>query len=1094
MDDSPSHAFEPYVPVELQRRLQESAGRMKGERRQVTFLFADLVGSTALSQTTELELLKLLMDRALGTMIERVVAYEGMVARLSGDGLLAFFGAPLSHEDDSERAVRAALDIQANLKTLSDDVEQTYGTPLRARVGINAGEVVIGELGSDLRLEYTAIGPAINQAARLESAADAGGILVGEAVYRQTCSVFEFQSAGELTLRGFDSPVPAYAPLRAATSVSLPSVLQGEPVGFVGRTGELQRLVEMVQEVRSGRGQIALVLGEAGIGKSRLVFELHRRFADELRWAVGRSMSYATQLSFYPFVEVVRDLTGIEPADTNTVAALKLSRSLASLTAPERARHEPLLATLLKLPLDRRGEAEVQPLSPQATTQRLAEAIGVLIAVHCETSPLALVLDDLHWTDQASVELLERLLTVVETHPVLVFLVLRPDVECPAWPMLGHVHAAYFNRRLELDLRPLPEVAADELLEEIVVRQSLPGDLRSRLLERSGGNPLSLQELVRACSTRGESGTWLSDDLGEAEIPDTIQKIILSRFDRLPSNERALLQAASVLGRRFSAVVLEDVLGAPVEEALRSVNRADFVQERAAGHQRYYVFKHWLTQEAIYSTLLDGERKRLHARALEALEETGTSAAELARHALASDAGERSVELSLAAGDDDMRLLAAQSAVAHYRRALTGAERLGRRDLAFEAHARAGMVYMRVSNFASAKTELEAALAQIGDARTERRAEVLVELQDASYWLIDLPSLHRHAAEARVLGAELGRADVEVASMAYQASALGADGDLPTCIEAFDETLVRAGDAGVALPPAVQPLNCVARYWIGQLDRAVEIGHEAVLTAREANHGGAIVFAHSNLALALAGRGRYREAMDALEEAQRVGIEYGVHPHRARALAISSGFRNDLGDHAGAERYAEEARELARSLDFPPPAVSSGVDLLVSYARRGEVGRTEAILPWVEEMGAKAAGFHGWLWRKRLSDARAEIALARQRWDEALAHAQATVEESRLRPRPKYLARGLLTRARALDGLGRKGEALAELEQALETARKLGDPALELRVLASHLALEGSDELAREARDRANAIREALGPGPERDAFDACDMVRGLAN
>ncbi|MDX1431417.1 MAG: AAA family ATPase [Gammaproteobacteria bacterium] len=1091
----PAGTLDAYIPRELQARLRDAAGRLKGERRNVTFLFADLVGSAALSERMELELYQLFMERALGTFIEGVVAYEGMVARLSGDGLLAFFGAPLAHEDDAERAVYAALQMQANLARLSSDLEKSYDTPVRARIGINAGEAIIGEIGSDLRLEYTAVGPAINVAARLESAADEGGILVGEQVFREAEAVFEFDGPRELELKGISDPVRAWAPLKARESPRPKRAAAGGTYStLVGRDIELAQLERAMDELRSGRGQVVLVLGEAGIGKSRLAFECHQRFGQGVRWAVGRSLSYTTRSSFHPFVEIVRDLVGIDSSDTPTVSTLKLKRFLAPMTAEQQARHEPLIATLLHLPLDTRAEAEVKPLSPKATIKRLGEAITAILAMHGAEAPIVLVLDDLHWTDRASMDLLQEVLAVIESQPVLVLLLMRPDPDCAAWPLLAHIQSTYFNRRLELDLKPLPSTAATMLVEDLMLRESLPAAVKTQILEKSGGNPLSLEELVRVLLERRTGAAEVSasiapSDVDALEVPETIQKIILSRFDRLAANERGLLQAASVLGRYFVLEVLEAVVELEIKQPLLALARADFIQERIRGSERGYVFKHWLTQEAIHSTLLDSEAKRLHKRVMQVLEDRGAPSAELARHALAADEHEKAFHLSLAATRDDMRLLAVESALDHCARALEAAERLGRKDMAFQAYAHRGQCYMRVANWSAAKKELEAALSQLDANEEERRAEVLVELQDADFWLLDIPSLIRHCEEARTLAERHGREDLVVSSIAWRAAAHGADGELEQGARLFDEANARGARAAVRLPAAAHPLRCAFHYWRGQLDNAIGIGQEAVANAHEANHGGAVVFAYSNFALSLAGRGRYREAMEALAEAQRFGMEFGVHTQRARALAIRAGFRNDLEDFAGAEEWAEQARELARSLDFPPPMVSSGIDLLINFARRGEPGRTEAILPWVSDMSAKSAGFHGWLWRIRLLDARSEVALSRSDWTEALELAHATIAESSPQPRPKYMVRGLMSRTRALNELGRTREAIASIKDALTTSRTLHDPALLLRVLALHLELDGSDDLGAEARESIRVIQGGLGEGPERSAFDQSDLV-----
>src|SRR5262249_43744739 len=409
-----------------------------------------------------------------------------------------------------------------------------------------------------------------------------------------------------------------------------------------------------------------------------------------------------------------------------------------------------------------------------------------------------------------------------------------------------------------------------------------------------------------------------------------------------------------------------------------------------------------------------------------------------------------------------------------------------------EARGRRARASASVARWADAKRDLESMLAVIDPGDSERRAEVLEGLGEASFWLMDVPSVHQDAAVAAELAARGGRDDLAMAAHGWRGGGHGADGRLNMGIAEFDLAVQQARELAVAPPANVLTFHALTLYWLGRLDDAIERSRAGVEAARKANDPSVLMYSLPHLGLSLASRGRYTEALEVFAEARWFGREYGVSNLLARSIAMSTGFRLELGDFAGAEELSHEARDLALSGGWSPTAASASIDLLFNYVWRGDLGKAEGMLADVAGTVETAAGFHGWLWRLRLAEARAEIAAARGELEDAVRLASAAIVESRACKRRKYEAAGLNTRARALAALGRPSDAVVDLKRALRFARSTGDPLLFLRVSTALLALSDDAQLAEETRALAAAVRESLTEERLRRSFaesPLCDLT-----
>jgi ABC-type oligopeptide transport system substrate-binding subunit/class 3 adenylate cyclase len=674
---------------------------MREERKVVTALFADLVGSTALAERLDPEEGRLIVGEAVARMVHAVEDFGGTVKDLAGDGVLALFGAPISHEDDPERAIRAGLKVVGDVSAYGDEVSRAWDVEgLSVRVGVNTGPVVLGAHGSGRRVEYAAFGDAVNTAARLQAAAAPGTVLVGSETQRVAAPLFEWGPPGELALKGKADTVVAFEARRALSATGRARELAAVQAPLVGRERELRVGLDAVHDVVAGRGGILFVTGEAGIGKSRLVVELRERFEaagpehGRQLWLEGRCVSYGESLPYWPYRDLLRDWLGAGPDDPELRLRVALRRAVERLFGDRTAEVYPYLGGMLGLAVEPDAASRLAELSPEALQYRTFEVFRMLLDHLAEDGPVVVFIDDLHWADPTSVQLTERLLSLAESSAVLLVMAQRPERDHPSWGVLEVAGHDLPHRTRRVDLESLSEHADRRLLEVLVGPGVLPPDVERRILEHAEGNPFYLEELIRSLADGGAlvraGDGWRFDHDVSIEIPETIEKVILARVDRLPPECHDLLTAAAVLGRRFGLPLLEGVAGGDgaIRDSLRELERLDLLRESRRWPQPEYRFKHALIQEATYRTILADRRERLHRKAAEWLE--GRYAGEeeevsglLAHHWLNAADEEKAVAYLTRAGDQARQEYALDEAIGHYRDLLPLLERRGaRREIA----------------------------------------------------------------------------------------------------------------------------------------------------------------------------------------------------------------------------------------------------------------------------------------------------------------------------------------------------------------------------------------------------------------------------
>lgn len=629
--------LEQYIPRELMKKLEtaRSSGDMVGERRVVTMLFCDVKGSTQAAERLDPEEWSEIINGAFEHMIRPVFKYEGTVARLMGDGILAFFGAPLAHEDDPQRAVLAGMDILSGFSPYREEIFQQWGFEIDVRIGINTGLVVVGTVGSDLRMEYTALGDAINLAARMEQTASPGTIQISHDTYKLIKPLFEFESLGSITVKGKDEPVNVYRVIGRRVEHSRARGIEGLHAEMVGRVREMEVLHQVVDRLKQGVGRIIFVLGEAGLGKSRLISETRKVFVDVMKsesgWYETNSLSYETHQAYALVQRMIQRVTGIRYDDAPKIIRKKLEPVLDDLPDEMRVRANLIFETLFGLD----SENGKTLIDGDEFRQELFNVMDVWLRVRFSESPTVFVFDDMHWSDAASAQLIQQLLHLTEVIPVVFICAMRVETSTPAWSVKISADDQFHARYTEISLKPLSEANSNELINRLLAIADVHDDLRQNILGKSDGNPFFIEEVVRTLiennivipEERVENGVanhyWVSvSDGSEFSIPENLQSLLAARMDQLEESTRATLQLASVIGRNFYLRVLQAVNASTPEldKQVGTLMRLDMIRESARVPEVEYSFRNPLTQEAVYQTILLKHRKEFHLRVAEAME------------------------------------------------------------------------------------------------------------------------------------------------------------------------------------------------------------------------------------------------------------------------------------------------------------------------------------------------------------------------------------------------------------------------------------------------------------------------------------------
>jgi class 3 adenylate cyclase/tetratricopeptide (TPR) repeat protein len=952
-----------YTPAHLAEKILLSKTALEGERKLVTVLFADLKGSMELLADRDPEDARQLLDPVLEHMMAAVHRYEGTVNQVMGDGIMALFGAPLAHEDHAARACYAALAMQEAMRRYSEEVRRTHGMTVQMRVGLNSGEVVVRAIGNDLHMDYSAIGQTTHLAARMEQLATSGSILLTAGTLQLAEGFIRVQALGPVPVKGLADPVEVFE-LMGASGIRrrLQAAVARGLTRFVGRETELAALQHGLEWAGTGHGQVVALMGEAGVGKSRLVYEfVHSHRLQEWLLLESASVSYGKATPYFPVIELLKRYAHVEEHDDGRTVRAKVTGQVLTLDDALQETIPALLALLDALPED----SPFLQLDPPQRRQQTLEALKRVLVRESQAQPLVLVFEDLHWIDSETQALLDTLVESLPGTRLLLLVNYRPDYR-------HHWGSKTYYTQLRLDA--LPPATAEELLASLLGQEARLVPLKQVLIERTEGNPFFLEESVRTLVETGvlagEPGAYqLAQVLPTIHVPATVQAVLAARIDRLPAEEKHLLQTAAAIGHEVPWRLLQ-AIAELAEEALHRglahLQTAEFLYETRLFPELEYTFKHALTHDVAYNSLLLERRRVLHARIVEALEalapERGAEQVErLAHHAVRGEVWDKAVTYCQQAGAKANDRAAFGEALAAFEQALQALAHLpepgNTRGLALdlrlamdrslttlgehkrrlvllgetEALARAladrsrlGWVLARMTNvlwqtgdpdgaIAAGQQALELAAA-LGDGALQ--GEASLQLGRAYSAIGDFgqaAELLRRNVEAAGREFGTGGTHVRIQSRAGLAGTLSALGAFAEGRRHGEEALRLATLEGRGVTPMVVHSGLGELYLAqGELEQASRVYDQGLALCRASGNRNLLRWIAVGLGSAYVLQGRLTEGRALLEEAISEGIRTGALLNHAYRVAWLSEVCRLAGRGEEAWQHAHQALDLAR--------------------------------------------------------------------------------------------------------------------------------------------------------------------------------------
>jgi class 3 adenylate cyclase/predicted ATPase len=1054
----------------------------EGERRRVTVLFADVTGFTPMAEKLDPEEVFRVMNRCFERLGNVIARHEGTVDKFIGDCVMALFGAPMAHENDPERAVRAALDMQGELADFGLELEQQTGITLRMRIGLNSGVVIAGAVGSDQKRQYTVMGDAVNLANRIESAAQPGGVLVTEPVYRHTHRHFQFKAWEPIRVKGKEQPVPVFE-IVGVKSEAERGAWGVNRSAFVGRLVELQALTDALDYAVTGKGRIVHVVGEAGIGKSRLLEEFTQFIAERPTVCLrAECQAGETHVAYAAWRQIFRQLCGVEDDDGEERQRSKIAQTLTAID-PALTEWLPHLNDVFGLPRAEGADA----LTAKRVTQQAARSVALALA---EKHGLALIVDDAQWADPLSLELCALLANDVPSSHFLFIAAQRPNFT-PPWSQQG---------AMTLHLKALSKPECAQLASALLGADGAPPFLYNLIVERSGGSPFFVEELMHALietnvlrreghSDNGEMGKWvLTQDPREIQLPETLEAVITARIDRLAPDAKRALQCASVIGRQFPVVVLQKVTGlnGGVSSCLSQLESADFVEEVSPPPLWEYGFQQALIQEVAYQMMLLERRRQFHtyvARAIEELhaEHLDEHYESLAYHYARSDNCTKAIEYLIKAGEKSLRLFAPADAKMFFTDALTHIEKEAGHETQW-AHAasrchealgdvatltgdyaealkqyqqvldkqpmrdeglgisvikrKIGNVHTRRADFAEAVRYLREALAEVenNDSEEGRRevAKIWSELAGVSYRL----GYYTEAAEQAARGLE-------------QAEWVNSRKEIGDCCLILGVVQQSAGDyaAGDA-----------------HLRRSLQIREELGDVVGVAS-------ALNNLGNLASDRGRYHEADEFYRRSYVMRAKMAHNEGMSAALVNRGNVVFNLGNYADAETHYQQALDIAERIGNAHTATFARLNLGRSQLGRGEAKRAFTALN-VAFADAERTGL-----QDLLSLTHVELAwahLAQSHSEEATKHASEALRIAETIGSKFHQAVALRVMGAVWMAQGQPESAVERLRESLHLFEALNAEHEIGRTCAELARAEPLPEIAQTWRERAQEIFERL--------------------
>jgi class 3 adenylate cyclase/tetratricopeptide (TPR) repeat protein len=1077
-----------------------------GERKQISVLFVDVAGFTSLSERLDPEDVHGLMNRALDLMLGEIHRYEGTVTQFLGDGIMALFGAPIAHEDHAQRAVHAALGIRRALEGYGDDLKRRRGINFYVRQGIHTGLVVVGSIGSDLRMDYTAIGDTTNVAARLQESADPGHIVISDVTHRLVVGYFHARPLGGLSLKGKTEPVQAWDVISARVArTRLEVEAERGLTPFVGREPELRLLSDCFEKAKAGHGQVVFVVGEPGMGKSRLLLEFRRRLRDEATWSEGRTMSFGRSMAFHPLIDLLKRNFKLEEEDAEEAIIKKIEGSVLRLGEDLRS-VLPYLRYLLSVDP---GDPAVLSMDPQLRRGEIFDALRRLVVRAAEVHPQVVVYEDVHWMDQATEESLLFAADSIPTSRILQILSYRTGYQHPFGERTYHT-------RIALD--SLSTADSVEMSKAILATEHLPTELNTLVARKAEGNPFFVEEVIKSLqevdAIRQAGDRYvLAKPLDEIFVPDTIQDVIMARIDRLAEAPKKTLQLASVIGREFTRRLVDRLaeIRGRTEEFLRELKAIELIYEKSLFPELAYMFKHALTHEVTYNSLLVQRRKELHRLIALAIEELYTDRlAEqyemLAHHFSRAEEWVKALDYLLKAADKAAKAFATREAINLYDQALEAAAHLGEamdsRTL-MSIHEAKSNLYFILSDFARSRSESESLLnlaRRAGDRAMEGGA--LVGMGNASLWTHDFDRALDYSRQAIEVASPVDAKTVLAGAHFVTGFVFGTTARLDRAAQELERSLTISREAGDVVHESLSLCFIgLATNWAGDYEEASRWLSDGLRIARRNNLLVPLLYGLFMHGVTLTGKGDYDAALMTFEEGVSLSEKVGDEVQRHRMLNCLGWLYMECGDLDRAVDLNRQGAEGARKRDDPETIANPEINLGDIFLAKGDLNLAHEFLDGVHRIVKNPATSDWMKWRysTHLFASLGDLWLARGDYSQAKEFCDHALEIATRTQAKKNLVKGWRLKGEIALARRQWDEAEIALRQALAIAQTIGNPT---QLWKSHAALgrlysdTKKPELARQAFTAARRVIDRIKASVQhsglRASLEAAPMIREI--
>jgi class 3 adenylate cyclase/tetratricopeptide (TPR) repeat protein/ribosomal protein L40E len=964
-----------YLPEGLTKKILSQRDKIEGERKQVTVMFCDMEGFTPLVKRLGPEEAYAIMDQVYEILIHKVHDYEGTVNEMTGDGIMALFGAPIALEDAPQRAIRSAMAIHREMARFSERVkEDREGTPpIKMRVGIHTGPVVVGTLGNDLRVEFKAVGETVNLASRTEGLAEPGTTCITEETHRITEGLFRFEALGEKTVKGKKEPVKVYRVIAPSTSRTRFDVSAERGLTpFVGRERELDLLLDAFERAKVGRGQAISIISEAGIGKSRLLYEFRKAVSSEdVMFLEGRSLSYSRAVAYHPVIDIIKANFDIREGDRESEIRGKVIKGLKILRADE-ALTLPYFLELLSV---KDSDIDKIPISPEAKKDRIIQAYKLITLKGSEIRPLILAFEDLHWVDDSSEDVLKYVFESIPGARVLMIFTYRPEF-VHSWGGKSYHSQVNLNR--------LSNRESLAMVANLLGTEQIDSGLVELILEKTEGVPFFIEEFIKSLKElkvieRRGSRYYISKDIQDVAIPSTIQDVIMARVDSLPEGAKEVLQTGSIIEREFSYELIKQVTGLKEQTLLSHLSTlkdSELLYERGIYPQSTYIFKHALTQQVVYDSILTKRKRKYHEEIAKAIEELYKDNIEhyygmLAEHFIDSENFEKGAAYSKLASKRAERTGSLNEAISYALKRVSCIEKLPRTDgleeKIIELRIIVGLFLLEMNYFKRAREIVAPVIESVLKGGNDKRMSQILTIIGTYEFAVEenYPRAFEHLEKALRISKEIEDM-FTLAPVSYWigcAQCLNCELEKAAINIGRTEKIVRSAKISWREATLKSLLSHLVYYYQGRIDFAHETSRQAVRIATESGDIYSKAFAYSCHGISCFGKGSFQEAVELLS----IGREFSERLNHDWWHPWSNQFLGEVYFETGQYQKARDHYEKATSLfdrngTWPSNNIVSKIGLArTQVLHNKEDFSLEAIYVYVKVFKAKL--FEGWIRR-----------------------------------------------------------------------------------------------------------------------------------